>query len=124
MSPDAGAKHKEKDHILDEFVAATGYARKYAIRLPAAPVQPSAPIQRSRSPPCGPDVHAALVTAWEAANGICSKRLMPFLPELVPTLERHGHLTLSDALRAQLLSVERRDGGSTLATAAAARAGY
>ena len=99
------ARHKEKVHILDEFVAATGYARKYAIRLLAAPVQPLAPIQRPRSPRYGPDVYAALVTAWEAANGICSKRLVPFLPELVPTLERHGHLTLTDTLRAQLLSL-------------------
>jgi hypothetical protein len=31
--------------------------------------------------------------------------LIPFLPELVPTLERHGHLTLTDALRVQLLTL-------------------
>ena len=34
----------------------------------------------------------ALRIAWSAANGICAKRLVPFLPELVPSLERHGHL--------------------------------
>jgi hypothetical protein len=35
-------------------------------------------------------VAAALRVAWEATDGICGKRLAPFLPELVPHLERHG----------------------------------
>src|SRR4030095_12619720 len=39
------------------------------------------------------------------ANGICAKRLVPFLPELVPTLERHGHLVVTDEVRAQLLEL-------------------
>ncbi len=30
---------------------------------------------------------------------------MPFLPELVPTLERHGHLEITDSVRAQLLAM-------------------
>lgn len=30
---------------------------------------------------------------------------MPFLPELLPSLERHGHLQLADAVRAQLLAI-------------------
>src|SRR5262249_13063249 len=34
-----------------------------------------------------------------------AKRLVPFLPELLPTLERHGHLTLTDELRTQLLTL-------------------
>jgi hypothetical protein len=42
---------------------------------------------------------------WSAANGICAKRLVPFLPELVPTLERHGHLVVTDEVRAQLLEL-------------------
>jgi hypothetical protein len=43
--------------------------------------------------------------AWAAASFICGKRLAPFLPELVPTLERHGHLALTDEAREQLLSM-------------------
>ena len=35
---DASSTHKSQ--ILDEFVAATGYARKYAIRLLTAPPPP------------------------------------------------------------------------------------
>ena len=38
----------EKTVILNEFVAATGYARKYAIRLLGAPEPPPAVIRRPR----------------------------------------------------------------------------
>ncbi len=50
------------------------------------------------------------MVVWRAANGICSKRLVPFLPELVPILERRGHLTLDDAdrLEHELLGVKPR----------------
>jgi hypothetical protein len=99
------AKRKQKAQILDEFIAATGYARKYAIRLLVAPMRPISPIKRPRPRQYGAEVEAALRVAWEATNGICSKRLVPFLPELVPTLERHGHLTLTEGLRAQLLTL-------------------
>ena len=47
----------------------------------------------------------ALRIAWSAVNGICAKRLVPFLPELVPALERHGHLVLTDEVRTLLLAV-------------------
>ena len=42
---------------------------------------------------------------WLAANGICAKRLVPFLVELIPTLERHGHLCLIDEVREQVLTL-------------------
>jgi hypothetical protein len=99
------ASHRQKSPILDEFVAATGYARKYAIRLLTHPVAPPGPIKRPREPRYGPAVQEPLAIAWAAANRICAKRLVPFLPQLVPTLERHGHLVLSDDLRAQLLAI-------------------
>ena len=47
----------------------------------------------------------ALAVAWAAANCICGKRLVPFLPELVPVLEQHGHLQLSAEARALLLAL-------------------
>ncbi len=99
------ATYFHKSQILDEFVAATGYARKYAIRLLSQPGPPPAPIKRPRQRRYGPAVQDALLTAWAAANFICAKRLVPFLPELVPSLERHGHLQLTDDVRAQLLSI-------------------
>lgn len=94
-----------KTVILDEFVAATGYARKYAIRLLSQPVAPKLTIERPRPPHYGPDVQQALHLAWTAANHICAKRLIPFLPTLVESLERHGHLHLSEESRSQLLAV-------------------
>ena len=94
-----------KTVILDEFVAATGYARKYAIRLLSQPVSPTLTIERPRSSRYGPEVQEALHLAWTAANHICAKRLIPFLPALVESLERHGHLQLSEPARTQLLAM-------------------
>ena len=50
-------------------------------------------------------VQQALVTVWQVANQICTKRLIPFLPELVASLERHGHLSLPKKVRATLLNI-------------------
>lgn len=101
------AKGQAKTTILDEFVLATGYARKYAIRLlsrPSLPA-PTSKIKRPRASKYGAEVQAALGVAWAATNFICGKRLVPFLPELLPLLEHHGHLVLPEETRAQLLSV-------------------
>ncbi len=98
------AQHAHKSLILDEFVAATGYARKYAIRLLTRPPRPAAvTIRRPRAPQYGAAVQAALEVAWAATNFIGAKRLVPFLPTLVPVLERHGHLALTETVRQQLL---------------------
>lgn len=43
--------------------------------------------------------------AWLAANRICAKRLVPFLPTLVEALERHGHLQLTPEVCTQLLTI-------------------
>jgi hypothetical protein len=100
------ATDRQKSPILDEFVAVTGYARKYAIRLLTQPeLPPVKPLRRPRARRYGPVVQAAIDVAWAAANQVCAKRLVPFLPDLVASLERHGHLTLSDEARAQLLHI-------------------
>jgi len=101
----SSARHGQRSVILDEFVAVTGYERKYAIRLLLGPIRPPSAIRRPRAPHYGLDVQAALSVLWSAANGICAKRLVPFLPELIPTLERHGHLVVTDNVRAQLLEL-------------------
>lgn len=95
----------QKTVILDEFVAATGYDRKYAIRLLSKPVAPPGPIRRPRPRRYGTAVQEALAVAWSATNYVCAKRLVPFLPELVPALEAHGHLCLPPEIRAQLLAI-------------------
>ena len=53
----------------------------------------------------GRDVQHALFLVWHAANRICAKRLIPFLPTLVEALERHEHLHLTVECRSQLLSM-------------------
>ena len=94
-----------KEVILDEFVAATGYARKYAIRVLNHPGDLKLNITRPRPPRYGAEVQHALQLAWTAANHICAKRLIPFLPTLVESLERHGHLQMSEECRKQLLAM-------------------
>lgn len=100
------ASHTQKSVILDEFIAATHYARTYAIRLLIRPPLPApSQIRRPRAPHYGSAVQAALEVAWAAANFISARRLVPFLPKLVPVLEQHGHLHLTDPVRTQLLAI-------------------
>ena len=94
-----------KARMLAEFVASTGYARTYAIRVLGQPSVPAVAILRPRPRQYGPEVQEVLRLAWLTANRVCAKRLVPFLPELIASLARHGHLSLSDAARAQVLRV-------------------
>ena len=91
------ARRREKSAILTEFVAATDYERKTAIRVLHGPIPAPRPIRRPRSPRYGAAVQEALVIAWMAADRIRAKRLVPFLPEMVASLERHGHLAVEIA---------------------------
>ena len=105
----AKAGKKQKQTILDEFTAATGYHRKYAISL-LKHFDPKKTTRRRTPRQAQPrqytaDVQQALVTVWKAANRICSKRLVPFLPDFVEALERNGHLALEDETRKRLLAI-------------------
>src|SRR2546422_3308560 len=60
---------------------------------------------RSQLHKYGPEVQHALFLAWHAANRICAKRLIPFLPTLLEALELHEHLQISEECRKQLLSM-------------------
>lgn len=102
------ASRGEKHQTLNEFVAATGYHRKYAIRLlnqPGSALSPARPQRKGRQRVYTGEVQEALGVVWKAANRICSKRLVPFLPELVDALERHGHLALSAEIKTRLLGI-------------------
>ena len=94
----------QKQQILEEFVSATGYARKYALWLLNHSEEVCAPPAALRRR-YGPEVEEALVLAWKTLNRICTKRLMPFLPSIIETLEQHGHVQLSTEHRSQLLSM-------------------
>jgi hypothetical protein len=98
------AGKEERGRILDEFCATTGYHRKSAVRLLNRRVARSVG-QRGRTAVYGPAVTEALRQVWEASDRLCSKRLVAFLPELVPILEAHGELGLTSEVRTQLLAL-------------------
>ena len=91
--------------ILDEFVAVTGYHRKHAVRLLTSAAERQLSSARAVARRYGVEVREALIVLWEASDRICSKRLKPLIPTLLPALERHGRLTLTAELRALLLAV-------------------
>ena len=93
---------KEKGKILDEFTKITGCHRKAAIRLLRRGNQPRANRNRGRPRQYSPAVAGALRVVWEATDRLCSKRLHPFLPELVKVLRRHGDTTITAGIEAPL----------------------
>jgi len=101
------ANKADKARILDEFVATTGYHRKYAIRLLKRGVKPCRSKKPGRSKTYQGEVVIALVKIWAICDEICSRRLHPFLPEIVAVLERHGELKLSEATKRLLLQMSR-----------------
>jgi Integrase core domain len=99
------AKKSEKKIMLDELVATTNYHRKYATRL----LRHGFP-RRSRQKHGLPKVYhgevvVALEQIWEVCGRICSKRLQPFLPEMVKVLERCGELQLPAETKSLLLKM-------------------
>jgi hypothetical protein len=101
------ASKAEKQRILDEFTANTGYHRKYAIRVLKHGYR-----RRLRKPKgrkaiyCG-EVGAVLEQIWEIYGVICSKRLHPYLPEGTKVLERCGELQLTSEIKSLLLQMSR-----------------
>lgn len=101
------AKKSGKARILDEFVAATGYHRKYAIRVLKHGRKATGLRKKGRRKQYQGEVVAVLTRIWEICGRICSKRLKPFLPEIVVVLERHQELSLSAEVKSQLLRMSR-----------------
>lgn len=97
------ASKREKTQLLNEFCAVTGYHRKAAVRVLGHPSAGGG--RRGTRARYGLPVARALRQLWEASDRICSKRLAPFLPELVDVLERHGELSLEPEVREPLLRV-------------------
>jgi len=96
------ATRKEKGRILDEFTQVTGYHRKSAIRLLCHTNQPRQGKRRGRPRFYGTPVVKALKIAWEATDRLCSRRLHPFLPELLKVLRQHGEKTMTAEIEDQL----------------------
>ncbi len=95
-----------KGKILDEFTKVTGRHRKTAIRHLLGKNKPGINKKRGHPRRYGPGVVAALRVAWEATDRLCSKRLQPFLPELVTVLRKHGEDgTITAEVEAQLCQI-------------------
>ena len=96
---------KEKGRILDEFMAVTGHHRKHGIRLLAQTGYDAgkSPVVKGRRI-YDEAVREAVIVIWEAADRICGKRLKAALPNLVESMERHGHLDLDPQVRRRLLA--------------------
>jgi hypothetical protein len=94
------ANKAEKGKILDEFVKVTGYHRKAATRLLLKSAQPAAN-HRGR-PSIYNQMFEPLKAIWEASDRICSKRLKPFMPEMIKVLRRNGELRINTGIEAQL----------------------
>ncbi|QDV40609.1 Integrase core domain protein [Stieleria neptunia] len=100
-----GARKRDKSRILDEFVAITGHQRKYALRI-LAERQNTTPerceVVGRKIYDCA--VKEVLVTLWESSDRLCGKRLKAILPELLKSMESHGHMNLDDSLKTRVLS--------------------
>jgi hypothetical protein len=95
------AGKKQKGQILDEFVKVTGYHRKAAVRLLGRFGKAKGARRRGR-PAKYQDVVAPLKAIWEASDRLCSKRLQPFIPEMVKMLRQHGEQRIDACLEAKL----------------------
>jgi hypothetical protein len=116
---------KEKGRLLDEFIQVTGYNRKSAIRLLSRNGVQSPKKHRGRRRRYGNEVVDALRDIWEASDRVCSKRLQPFMGEMVRVMRQHGELSVNADLEAELCRMSastidrllkpwRRSGGDVL----------
>lgn len=96
------AGKEQKSRILDEFTEVTGYHRKAAIRLLRAEPLSRGKRRQGGRRQYGPAVVNALRKVWEASDRLCSKRLHPFIPEMIRVLRQHGEQEIDGALEAQL----------------------
>jgi len=98
----------EKGRILDALCRTTGWHRKHAVRaLRRRVVEKTATTRdpRERKRRYGVTIKDALTALWEASDRVCGKRLVVMIPTLVPALQQHGRLELSEGEQAQLLAV-------------------
>jgi len=111
------ALKKAKGRILDEVVELTGYSRWYAVsllrgdgkdlRVGRKRLVGDVRKRAKRSRPCVYDeaVREKLKQIWAIMDCICGKRLAAILPEVIPVLERHHEIVLSQEIRQKLLAI-------------------
>ncbi|WP_071881562.1 integrase catalytic domain-containing protein [Cyanobium gracile] len=84
----------------------TGYHRKSLLRrLNQRPDERQTNLRGQHRRRYGPEVVEALVPLWEASDRLCGKRLHALLPQLLESLEHHGHVQLEKGVRARVLTM-------------------
>ena len=111
---------KEKSIILNGFIQLTGYNRSYAARALRIKkvlgyiniagkrvrlVRDKRKIKRKKKKIYDQDVLVALKEIWKIFDYLCSKRLAPFLSEIIPVLERWGEIKLSTKVKEKLFKI-------------------
>jgi len=120
------ATKKQKGKILDTLTGLTGYNRSYAARVLRQRARPAVlgrgvvdgvkvklvedertkrKKRRKRRRTYDKDVLVALQKVWVICDGICGKRLAPYLKEIVAKLEDLGELTLDKETKRKLIGI-------------------
>jgi len=110
---------KEKIIMLNEFIRLTGYNRSYAARalrikrvlgylnIAGKRIKYVADrkTKREKKRFYDKEVFMVLKKIWIICDYICSKRLAPFLEEIIPVLEKHGEINLTTKVREKLFKI-------------------
>lgn len=110
-----GTKNRAaRGRLLDEIQAATGYNRKYAVRLLSARRWPAA-VKRRQRPRQYQQCLPVIALAWEALDYCCAERLHPRLVLVAEQLARHHMISLTEEVKHQLATISRATVGRRLA---------
>jgi len=113
------ASKKEKGIMLNEFIRLTGYNRSYAARalrikrvlgylnIAGKRIKYVADrkTKREKKRFYNKEVFMVLKKIWIICDYICSKRLAPFLSEVIPVLEKYGEINLTTGVREKLFKI-------------------
>jgi len=115
------ASKKEKTMMLNEFIKLTGYNRCYACQILKKKerllgylniagkrikyITDKRKNKRKKKKIYDKEVFIALKKTWIICDYICSKRLAPFLSEIIPVLEKWGEIKLNLKVREKLFKI-------------------
>ena len=99
------AAKTDKGKILDEFARVTGYHRKSAIRVLNRQSYVKRTGKRGRPRKYKSMIASELKYLWEITDHLCSKRLHPFVPELLDVLKRNGSHAIRNEVDTQLRAI-------------------